>query len=169
MNSTYRTMSIGIGATVIVDIFTFIVSLFTEKSHGIQFIGRWIAYLFKGRVYHNTIIETPPFQNEIIIGWVTQYIIGVLFAFVLILLYSKKWLFNPQFIPALIIGCGTLAFPIFVLQPVLGFGVAFSNITNSERLLIKIISIHIVYGTGLYLTAFILKKHYGEYNQSNKT
>lgn len=157
MNNALKTVLVGIVATATVDAFTFLISLFTHKSHGIQYIGRWAAYLFKGQFWHNTIKETPSVSNELLIGWMTHYTIGIVFAFALVLLFGKKWLIKPSLLPAMIIGNSTLFFPICIVQPALGFGVAFSNLPQPAFLLLKIILIHAVYGIGLYWAAFLVK------------
>jgi hypothetical protein len=167
MNSSLKTALVGIGATAIVDGFTFVLSLFTHKGHGIVYIGRWVAYIFKGKLFHNTIIETPPSANEMLIGWLTHYTVGILFAFSLIAIFGKRWLVKPNFMAAMIIGNVTLFFPICVLQPALGFGIAFSKLSQAPFLLIKIILIHVVYAIGLYCVAMVVK-HFGKREQKVK-
>lgn len=157
-NTTLKTIIVGIGATASVDFFTFILGHFTHKGHGILYVGRWVAYTFKGTFFHDNIIASPVVKNEMLIGWIAHYTIGILFAFSLLLLFGKKWLQTPNFLAAMIIGNLTLFFPLCILQPAMGFGVAFSKLPQAGILLIKIISIHIVYGLGLYFTAVALKK-----------
>nr|WP_288836896.1 DUF2938 family protein [uncultured Flavobacterium sp.] len=158
MNSKLRTILVGIGATVTVDLFTAILSFFTHKGHGILYIGRWVSYIFKGKIFHNNIMETPRISNELIIGWLSHYVIGILFAFVLVSVFRIKWLQYPNFLAAIKIGLLTLFFPVCILQPAMGFGIGFSKLPESGFLLTKIILIHLVYGFGLYFTALILKK-----------
>lgn len=158
MNTTLKTALIGIGATATVDCSTFLLSLFTHKSHGILYIGRWVAYGFRGTFFHDTIIESPSVANEVLIGWVAHYTIGILFAFGLTALFGKKWIGKPNLFAALTIGIITLFFPVCILQPAMGFGIAFSKLSHVGFLLTKIIMIHIVYGLGLYFTAIALKK-----------
>ncbi|MGL2965839.1 DUF2938 family protein [Flavobacterium sp. XGLA_31] len=166
MNNTLKTILVGIGATAAVDVFTYILSLFTHKGHGILYIGRWEAYIFKGQFVHNTIRETPSMANELLIGWITHYTIGVVFAFSLVFLFGKKWLNSPSFLPAMILGNVTLFIPICIVQPVLGFGIAFSKIPQAPFLLIKIILIHTVYSIGIYWMAMALK-HLEKSKQKN--
>ena len=158
MNTSIKTAMVGIGATALVDFFTFILSLFTHKAHGILYTGRWVAYLFKGTFFHYTIVETPAAENELFIGWLVHYSVGILFAFALVAVFGKKLLERPYFLAAMIIGIVTLFFPVWVLQPAMGFGVAFSKLPQAGFLLAKIFFIHVVYGLGLYFTALILQK-----------
>jgi Protein of unknown function (DUF2938) len=157
MSNTLKTIVVGIGATAAVDVFTFLLSLFTHKGHGILYIGRWVAYIFKGQFVHDTIKETPSIENELLIGWLTHYAIGIAFAFALVMVFGKNWLRSPSLLPAMIIGNVTLFIPFCIVQPALGFGIAFSKIPHAPFLIIKIILIHSIYGIGLYCTAMAVK------------
>lgn len=152
-----KTILIGIGGTAAIDCFTFLVSLIGNTPRGILFVGRWLAYMPKGKFFHHTIIETPSIANELIIGQIAHYSIGIIFAFLLVVVYGEKWLVNPRLFPAIIIAFITLIPPIFILQPALGFGIAFSNMPIPGLLLLKIYLIHMVYGIGLYLSAKIMQ------------
>lgn len=157
MNSTLKTALVGVGATALVDCFSFLLSLATHKSHGILYIGRWISYLFNGRWLHDTIMETPDMPGELLVGWLAHYSAGILFAFLLTAVFTKKSINKPSISSALIIGISTLFFPVFVLQPAMGFGIAFSKLPQWPFLLTKLFLIHAVYGVGLYWTILGLK------------
>lgn len=153
-----KTVLIGVGATFAIDCFTFIVSLFGSATRGILFVGRWMAYMPKGTFLHDTIIETPPVANELMIGQIAHYCIGITFTFLLVKIFGKKWLSKPTLIPAMVIALVTLLIPVFILQPALGFGIAFSNMPQQIHLIIKTIAIHTIYGFGLYFSAVFLNK-----------
>jgi hypothetical protein len=153
-----KVILIGAGATAVIDCFTFMVSLFGNTPRGILFVGRWLAYIPKGKFLHHTIIETPSIANELLIGRVAHYCIGITFAFLLIIMYGKKWLLKPTLNPALVVAIITLVTPIFILQPALGFGIAFSNMPQQVHLIVKTILIHTIYGFGLYLSAKLLNR-----------
>lgn len=151
-----KTILVGIGSTFAIDIFTFIVSFFGSTPRGILYLGRWLAYMPKGIFFHKTIIETPSIANELIIGQIAHYSIGIVFTFLLLAMYGEKWLTKPTVFPALIIAFITLIFTIFILQPALGFGIAFSNRPEQGQLIIKSLLIHLVYGFGLYLSTKVI-------------
>lgn len=151
-----KTILVGTGATVAIDCFTFIVSHFGNTPRGILFVGRWLTYMPKGKFFHHTIIETPSIANELIIGRIAHYCIGITFAFLLTVVYGGKWLTKPTIFPALVIALITLVTPIFILQPALGFGIAFSNMPEQIHLITKTLIIHTTYGVGLYVSAIIL-------------
>ena len=152
----FKTILIGVGATFTIDCFTFIISLFGNSPRGILFVGRWLAYMPQGKFLHHTIIETPSIANELIIGQIAHYCIGITFAFLLVKMFGEKWLSKPTLHPAFIIAIVTLIIPVFILQPALGFGIAFSNMPQQIHLLTKTVVIHTIYGFGLYFSAVVL-------------
>lgn len=156
MSTIVKKVLIGLGATFAIDCWTSLLNLFGIHSHGTRFLGRWLAYLPEGKYFHHTIIQTAPAPNELVIGMIAHYGIGICCAFLLTALYGKGWLNKPGIIPAMVIAMVTLVAPIFILQPALGFGIAFSNMPQQGILLIKISIIHLVYGFGLYLSSSIV-------------
>ena len=148
---------IGIGATLTMDIWAFLLRLFNIKSLDYRFLGRWVGNLTKGKINHNKIFDTAPFPNEQLIGWITHYAIGITFVFLLVLLYGKEWIENPSLKPALIIGLVTIVAPFFLMQPSFGIGIAGSKLPDPNIARFKSLIIHLIYGFGIYLSALGLK------------
>jgi len=146
----------GIGATLIVDIWGFVLSLFNIKSLDYRYVGRWIAYFPKGKFAHKNIMMIAPVHGESVIGWAAHYLIGISFAFLLILFFGREWLEKPLLYPALIIGLITLCAPLFIMQPAFGFGIASSNLPKPNIRRLKSLLTHLIYGIGLYLTALLI-------------
>ncbi len=169
MLTLVKIILVGIGATFAIDCWTSLLSLFGVKSHGIIFLGRWLAYLPEGKYFHHTIIQTTPAANELIIGMIAHYCIGIGFAFLLKALYGKNWFEKPAIMPAIVIAVVTLVAPIFILQPALGFGIAFSKMPQPGILLFKICVIHLVYGLGLYLFARLINSGNNKFFLTNKS
>lgn len=153
-----KTIIIGISATATIDCFTYIVSFFGQTPRGVLFVGRWLAYFSKRQFVHNTIIESTSVDNELLIGQIAHYGIGIAFAFMLIKIYGEIWLTTPKLGPALTLAIITLVTSILILQPALGFGIAFSNMPNQIALLTKTVFIHLIYGFGLYGSAIALNR-----------
>lgn len=158
MNYLLKIIAIGIGATLILDFWNYLLSLFDIKSLDYRFIGRWIGNFVNGKFYHSNIMMTPPVQNELFIGWAAHYLIGISFSFVLILVFGNEWLEKPLMVPAILIGLATVIAPLFIMQPALGFGIASSNLPKPIVRIVKSIITHLVYGTGLYLSALLVNK-----------
>jgi hypothetical protein len=74
-------------------------------------------------------------------------------ALVFVVLVPGGWLTRPTLLPALLYGPGTVLFPLFILQPSLGLGVASSRTPNPARARLKSLVTHTVFGVGLYVSA----------------
>lgn len=147
---------IGIGATLLVDVWGFAQSLFKIKSLDYRFVGRWIANFPKGKIFHENIMKTEPVSGELLLGWTAHYLIGISFSFLLYIVYGKEWLAEPMLFPAVLIGLITVIAPLFIMQPALGFGIASSNLPNPVIRRIKSLFTHLVYGIGLYISALLI-------------
>ncbi|WP_408035087.1 DUF2938 domain-containing protein [Tenacibaculum aestuarii] len=156
MNITLKIIIIGIGATLIMDIWAYLLSLFNIKSLDYRFVGRWLGHLTKGKFKHDKIFNTEPHPNELIIGWFTHYLIGISFTFLLFFIYGKNWFQAPTILPALVIGITTIVAPFFIMQPSFGFGIAASKLPNANIARFKSLVTHAIYGLGIYITTILL-------------
>lgn len=156
MSGLLKIIAIGIGATLILDIWNFLLDLIGIKSLDYRFVGRWIGYFLKGKFLHNNIKKTEAIQNELLIGWAVHYLTGISFSFLLVIVFGNGWLVKPLFVPAIITGLATVVFPLFIMQPALGFGIASSNLPDPIVKVLKSIVTHLVYGSGLFLTGILL-------------
>jgi DUF2938 family protein len=149
---------IGIGATLLMDLW----NLFLKRGFGIpsldyRLLGRWVCHMPSGVFRHAGIAASPPKPHECTVGWIAHYSIGVTLALVFIVaLAPARWLARPTLLPALLYGIATVAFPLFVMQPSLGLGVAASRTPHPARARLKSIGTHFVFGLGLYVSALIL-------------
>jgi uncharacterized membrane protein YagU involved in acid resistance len=96
-------------------------------------------------------------------GSIAHYTIGIVFAFVFVVLSSGDWLERPTLLPALLYGIGTVVFPFFVMQPSFGLGIAASKTPNPTQARLKSLMTHTVFGVGLYVCAlgvsYVLRVH----------
>jgi hypothetical protein len=97
----------------------------------------------RGRFRHERIAASPPVRGERLIGWSAHYLIGVAFAAVLLALWGLEWARNPTLAPALIVGVGSVAAPLLIMQPAMG------GRSSPARSLVT----HAVFGLGLYAAA----------------
>lgn len=149
---------VGIGATLFTDLW----NLFLKRGFNIQslnfcFLGRWILYMPTGTFRHNSIKATPPKSFECLIGWIAHYSIGVTLTLLFIIFAPVDWIIRPTLLPALLYGICTVVFPLFIMQPSLGLGMASSNTPNPTQARIKSIMTHIIFGVGLWLSAITMK------------
>lgn len=148
---------IGVGASLLMDVW----NLFLKRAFGIPslnycLLGRWFLHMPEGTFVHSGIAAAPPRRFECAVGWFAHYTIGVVLAFTFLTLAPSDWLVRPTVLPALLYGIGTVVFPLFVLQPSLGLGIASSKTPKPAQARLKSLVTHVVFGVGLYLCALVL-------------
>jgi len=116
-------------------------------------LGRWIGHFRYGQFIHKDITKASSISNERLIGWMAHYLIGIIFAGVLIFIYGISWIKEPSLFPAIFIGIVTIIAPFFLMQPCLGFGIAASKTPNPIFSRVLSFAAHTAYGIGLYLFA----------------
>lgn len=147
-------MIVGTGAVVIMDLWNlFLQRAFQISSLNFCLVGRWLSHMQTGTFRHASIAAAPKRPVECAIGWTAHYLIGIAFAVMLVVGTSGSWLDGPSFLPALLVGIGTVPIPYFIVQPALGFGIAAANTPNPAQARLKSLITHTVFGIGLYLAA----------------
>jgi hypothetical protein len=150
------TLVIGAGATAVIDIW----AIARKRLLGVPppdygLVGRWLAYLARGRFRHNPIAATPPVPGERLIGWIAHYLIGIAFAAVLLAIWGPDWVRHPTIGPALIVGIGSVAAPFLLMQPGMGAGIAASRTPRPAAARIQSLVTHGIFGLGLYATGWV--------------
>lgn len=146
----------GAGATAVMDLW----ALIRKRLQGIPqldygLVGRWLAYLMRGRFRHDAIAATPPVRGERLIGWLAHYLTGVTFAAILLAVWGIEWVCRPTIGPALIVGIGSVAAPFLLMQPGMGAGIAASRTPRPGIARRRSLVTHGVFGLGLYLAGWI--------------
>ncbi|HEX5041757.1 MAG TPA: DUF2938 domain-containing protein [Candidatus Polarisedimenticolaceae bacterium] len=154
MADVLAALAIGAGATLGMDLW----NLFLRKAFGMpsldyRLLGRWVRHMPEGRLRHASIAAAPGKAHERAVGWLTHYAIGIGLAAAFVALVGSSWLSQPTVLPALGYGVVTVVFPLFVLQPALGLGIASSRAPRPARARLKSLATHAVFGLGLYLCA----------------
>jgi|SRR5687767_7046742 len=157
MNALASAVAIGVGATLLMDIW----NLFLERAFGLAsldycLLGRWVRHIPSGTLRHESIRAAHSRSHECATGWIAHYTIGIVLAVVFVTLASAGWLARPRIGPALLFGLATVVFPLFILQPSLGLGVASSRTSNPAQARLKSVMTHAIFGAGLYLAALAL-------------
>ena len=105
---------------------------------------------------HASIPAAPQLRFECAVGWTAHYVIGIVFALVLVVVAPDGWLARPTLLPALLFGIGTVLVPFLVMQPSLGFGIAASRTASPARARLKSFMTHAMFGFGLYACAVVV-------------
>ena len=153
MTTTYlvSALLIGAGATAVMDMWAIV----RKRLQGVPLpdyalIGRWLAYMPRGRFHHDPIAASPPITGERIIGWVAHYAIGIAFAGILLAIWGIEWADRPTIAPALIVGLGSVAAPFLLMQPGMGAGIASRRTPHPTIARLRSLITHFVFGVGLY-------------------
>ena len=155
--SLFYVLFIGIGATLFIDFYAFILKrFFNIPSLNYQFVGRWLVGIPHGRFVHHTIMQSPSVRFEKYIGWFSHYAIGIIFSALFIMIVGTHWFLSPKLFSALLFGISTVIFPFFLMQPCLGFGIAASQTPSPRSARLKSLSTHFMFGLGLYFSAILL-------------
>ncbi len=153
MEFAMRSLLIGAGATMAMDLWAAVLRQFGVPSLNFAFLGRWIGHLPEGCWLHEDIAKTSPVRGERLIGWCAHYSIGVTFAAALLAIFGLPWARSPTLGPAVLLGIATVFAPLFVLQPALGAGIASSKTAAPVFNSLKSLVTHTVFGIGLFLAA----------------
>ena len=149
-------LAIGVGATAVMDVWAVALKRFwCIPSLNLAMVGRWLGHLPRGTVTHANIAQAAPVRDEAILGWSAHYVIGVLFAAVLLALAGQEWVRQPTFAPALLAGLVSVAAPFCILQPGMGAGLAASKTPHPGAARLRSLMAHTAFGIGLYLAALL--------------
>ena len=149
---------VGVGATVATDVWGAIRKrLLGIPAPNYALVGRWLAWMPRGRFRHESIAAAPSVRHERVIGWSAHYLIGVAFAGVLLAASGIEWIQAPTIVPALLVGVGTVAAPFLLMQPGMGAGIAASRTPHPNASRVQSLIMHSVFGVGLYAAGWIAK------------
>ena len=149
---------VGIFSCLVMDLWQRLVKL----TYGINpsdwgIIGRWLIMLIlKQKIYNPNIEKEKSYKNELIIGWVFHYFVGVVYGVFFAFLAGPDWIAAPTFPPAFIYALATIAGGWFLLHPGLGLGWAVSKVEHPNRVRMLGLLSHNVFGLGLWLFALLL-------------
>lgn len=149
---------IGLGATLTFDLWAqFLKYAFKIPPSNICLVGRWLRYMPEGTFSHSMIVSAPQKGGECTVGWIAHYLIGVTFATAFVTLAGNGWLQHPTLIPAIAFGVVTVLAPLFVMQPLFGFGFAASKTPNPAQARVRSLMNHTAFGIGLYLFGVLVR------------
>ena len=156
MDLLVKGVVIGIGATVLMDIWAVLLwKAFGQARPNWAPVGRWFWHLKNGTVFHDDIGKAEPYANELALGWIGHYAVGILYGVILALIVGSAWFAAPTFLPAWILGIVTVGAGWFLLQPGLGIGFAASKLPNANTVRVLNLVSHTVFALGLYGTALL--------------
>jgi hypothetical protein len=156
MKYALQSAVIGAGATLFMDAWMLLRRRVTGAplpDYGL--VGRWFAYMSRGRFRHERIAASPPVRGERLIGWMAHYAVGIAFAALLLALWGIEWTREPTLLPALAVGLGSIIAPFLLMQPGMGAGIAASRMPRPAAARLQSLATHAVFGLGLYAAAVV--------------
>jgi hypothetical protein len=150
----FEAILIGAGATAFLDLWSLLRSrIFGARAPDYALLGRWIAWMPRGRFVHASIARETPVRGERLIGWTAHYLTGIGFTGVLLAIWGTAWATTPTLLPALIVGAGSVVAPFLLIQPAMGLGIAASRTPDPRAARLRTLTTHTIFGFGLYLAA----------------
>lgn len=146
---------IGVIATLATDVWQRLLQAIGVPAANWGLIGRWVAGFRHGIFLHRSIAAAPVVPGETAIGWAFHYGIGIAYAAAYLAIVTFAFGTGPTLGSALVFAIVLLAAPWFIMQPALGLGFMASRAAKPAAVRVINISVHVVFGLGLYLAALV--------------
>ncbi len=147
----------GLMATFLFDLFQISLTF----SYGIKkakwdLAGRYFIGVSKGKYIQEDIFNEPEEKNELFIGYVVHYLIGVIYGLIYVII-NALFLEEPSLILALIIGFLTiLGSWCFMMPYAYNLGFFASKTGEQKQIIVQNLLFHFVFGVGLFFGYIIM-------------
>lgn len=143
---------IGIVATVCMDVWAAIAKhVLKLPTADWAMVGRWFGHIPRGTLAHHPISASPPITNELALGWIGHYVIGVVYGVAYLYIVKGILVGEPSLLSGIGFGIATLFAPWLIMQPAMGVGVFASRAPRPAIMRLTNFSMHAVFGASLYL------------------
>ena len=119
-------------------------------------VGRWFGHMRRGVFVHQAISRAAPIGNELALGWIGHYLIGIIYGIAYLSIVQGLLAREPSLVSALGFGLATLFAPWLILQPAMGAGVFATRAPRPAIVRLVNISMHAVFGVSLYIGWLLL-------------
>jgi len=153
-----RICALGVIATAFLDLWLAFLQprMLGIPFNGFHLVGRWASYFPQKRFAHDNIGKAEPMPHEVALGWIVHYLVGILFAGILIGLSGMGWIDYPTFIPAFLVGIGSVSAPFLIMQPAFGFGFAAAKTAQPWQARRRSLLTHTIFGLSLYAAGLLM-------------
>jgi len=112
-------------------------------------VGRWFVLTLKrGTMYHPTIDNEPSATNELLLGWIVHYCVGMLYAVIYLVLMIDR-VIQPTLADGILFGAFSVVVPWFYFMPCMGKGVMGKLTPNPKKACLISLSSHLVFGIAM--------------------
>ncbi len=143
---------VGVGSTLVLDLWVLLV----EKVLGIPptnwgVVGRWLKGIAAGRFVADTTDDSKITLTEKSLGWCFHYIIGVVYAALILIIYGVEFISNPTLAPVIVVGVvlSTIA-GLGILMPALGAGFFGRLLPNKAATYVYLVVAHAIFAGGQF-------------------
>ena len=145
---------VGIVGTLTMDVVGFVL----QKAGVVRTLplGRWVAYLARGKARHEDITKSPRIRGELPLTPVVHYAIGITLAAFYLAALPWVGLGSPAWWTAIPYGVATSILPYFLMFPSMGYGLLGLRGQPKYFLLRQSLVNHFVFGVGLWLGTLLL-------------
>ena len=123
-------------------------------------VGRWFLYIFKGKLIHKDINQTPVLKNEKLWCLISHYLIGIILSLVYLLIGSNFAIVRDHLLMPLLFGIATVFFPWFWLLPSIGIGFMASKSPKQSKIIRTNLLNHTNFGFGLLIWIALLHRFF---------
>jgi len=152
---TLDSLQIGLGATVLMDLWTGLLRHAGVRTLDYALLGRWAGHVWRGQWRHRAIGQAAPVAFERAWGWGLHYAVGIVFAGLFLAWVGEGWTVQPTLGRALAFGALTVLVPLCVMQPAMGLGLFARHTATPWRGCARSLVTHLVFGVGLYASAWV--------------
>lgn len=148
---------VGIVATLALDVGQQLMRLIAKwPVTNWAIIGRWAAGLPQGRFVNKAIGTSPPAKNELALGWLVHYGVGIAYGAIYLFLVYVILGAGPGLGPAMAFGIVSVAVTWFMMEPILGAGAMGANTPDPTLTRLHDLGSHLSFGLGLYLGGLLI-------------
>jgi hypothetical protein len=146
---------IGAIGTFGVDLWTIVLNqVISRPKPNWGLVGRWVGHL--PQIFHADIAKASAVRQEMALGWLFHYGVGIVYGAVFALLAGHGWFDQPRFLPIWLFGLLTISAGWFLLFPGMGLGWALAKVPNpwGERTMGLVE--HTVFALGMFVAASLI-------------
>lgn len=119
-------------------------------------VGRWFVNAGRGTFFHEAIAKKPEERNELAIGWIGHYAVGILYGFVYVPLMRSGLGLEPSLFNGIVFGIASTVVPWFFFMPAMGAGVLANKTPRPRLACLQALGGHTVFGLGLAVGAMLV-------------
>ena len=110
-------------------------------------VGRWLLILRRdGIVFNTDLARAPRLPNELRVGWLLHYAVGIVYALTYVLLWKGMGWLAPGWLDGLRFGAISVLVPWFFFMPATGAGVMASRTPRPFFGCVSALVVHSIFG-----------------------